>query len=73
MDPGSICKSTLEHEFIMCVKKLFGIMYCNEFISRVKCCCYKHFYEAFGHSDTDLVTCILEFRLLKIFYNFFKM
>ena len=69
MYPESICKSTLEHEFIMFVKKLFGIIYFNEFISRVRYCCYKHFYEAFGYSDTGLVTCILEFGLLNIFYN----
>ena len=43
-------------------------MYCNEFMSRVKCC-YKHFYEVFSHSDTGLLTCILEFRLLNIFSN----
>ena len=30
-------------------------------MSRVKCCCYKHFYEAFSLSDTGWVTCILEF------------
>ena len=30
MDPGSICKSTLEHEFILCVKnylELCTVMY----------------------------------------------
>ena len=36
-------------------------------MSRVKCRCYRHFYEAFGHSDTGLAY-ILEFKLLKIFY-----